>query len=156
VTLTPTFPTGEKGCTAKLFGEKESEPGRTAHIDMNGCDYLFTIGETFGEHNTTHFKCPAGKDIQVTVTGPLGTCTITIKAQTPEAGTAYHKGTNENELTIKPTPIEIHAEYIGGPFKCGVAEGTTSEKVQLDNRIALKATTTAGAEKSITATGSKD
>lgn len=155
LTLTPTFPTGEKGCTAELPGLGAFK----ADIDTNGCDVSFTIGDSFNEHNTTHFKCPAGKHIQATVTAPFGTCTITIKPQTPAGGSGYYpvgEKENEHEITIKPTLTGIHVQYLGGPFKCGVAEGKTSNEVTFNNRIALKAFNTAGEQRGITATGSKD
>lgn len=154
LTLTPTFPTGE-ACKAELPGLG----ARVADFDANGCDFSFTIGASFNGDNTTHIKCPTGKDLQVTVTGPFGTCTITVKPQTPASGSGYYpvgEEGNEHALTIKPTLREIHAEYIGGPFKCGVAEGTTSKEVSFDNRISLKAYNTAGEQRGITATGFKD
>jgi hypothetical protein len=154
ITLTPTFPTGE-ACKAELPGLGV----RVAHIDANGCDFSFTIGASFNGDNTTHIKCPVGKHLQATVTSPFGTCTVTIKPQTPASGSGYYsvgEEGNKHEITVKPTLREIHAEYIGGPFKCGVAEGTTSKQVSFDNRISLKAYNTAGEQRGITATGSKD
>jgi len=150
ITLTPTFPTGAEGCVAKIpLGEF------TTHIDMNGCDFSFTIGKTRDQHNTTHLKCPVGKHVQATVTAPAGICTITIKPQTPAGGSGYYN-IPENEITIKPTLTGIHAQYIGGPFKCGAPEGTTTTKGEFGNRISLKAFTTAGQPKSIVATGPAD
>jgi hypothetical protein len=144
ITLTPKF----QECEALGF---------PAHIDMNGCDFVFTIGKTFNQDNTTHIKCPVGKDVQITATGPAGTCTVTIRPQTSE-GSGYYTPTEEGEaeITVKPTLRELHAEYIGGVFKCGVAAGTTTTKGKLDGRIALKAFTTAGEQKGITATGPED
>jgi len=155
LTLTPTIST-EDECVAEITigGGKQTF---TAHIDMNGCDFVFTIGETFNEHNTTHLKCPAGNDVRVTVTGLFGsTCTITIKPQTPAIGTALHKGTDERELTLKPTLEGIHAEYLGGELACGAPNGTTTTKGTLNARISVKAFDTAGKQWSIKATGSKD
>jgi hypothetical protein len=150
ITFTPTFPTKKESCFAKIpLGEFE------AHIDANGCDFSFTIGKTRDQHNTTHLKCPTGKHLQVTVTGPFGTCTITIKPQTPTGGSGYYN-IPENEITIKPTLTGIHAQYIGGPFKCGVSEGTTTTKGEFENRLFVKAFTTTGVQKSIAATGPED
>ncbi len=53
-------------------------------VHMNGCDYLFTAGNTIGATTnitvSAHIKCPAGKVIEVT--GGAGACVITIGAQT--------------------------------------------------------------------------
>lgn len=154
ITFTPTFPTGAEGCRTRFVGEEKE--GTAVTIHMNGCDYLFTIGKTFSQHNTTHLKCPSGKAVEVTVPGPFGTCTLKIKPQTPSKGSGYYKGAKEHEITIKPTLEEIHVEYLGGFFTCGVANGTTTMKTTLDNRISLKAFTTAGTPKGITATGPED
>jgi len=146
ITLTPKF----AECEALGF---------PAHIDTNGCDFVFTIGKTFNQHNTTHIKCPVGKHLQITATSPFGVCTITIKGQTPAPGSGYYKpvGEIEHEITIKPTLRSVHAIYLGGPAKCGgVPEGTTTFKGKIDGRIALKAFTTAGVQKGITATGPQD
>jgi hypothetical protein len=145
ITLTPKF----SECEALGF---------PAHIDTNGCDFVFTIGKTFNQDNTTHIKCPVGKHLQITATSPFGTCTITIKAQTPAAGSGYYKPLEEieHEITVKPTLRSVHAQYLGGFAKCGVAEGTTTVKGRIDGRIALKAFTTAGVQKGITATGPED
>lgn len=145
ITLTPKF----SECEALGF---------PAHIDTNGCDFVFTIGKTFNQDNTTHIKCPVGKHLQITATSPFGVCTITIKGQTPAAGSGYYKPLEEieHEITVKPTLRSVHAIYLGGPFKCGVAEGTTTVNGKLDGRIALKAFTTAGVQKGITATGPGD
>ncbi len=146
ITLTPQF----SGCEALGF---------PAHIDTNGCDFVFTIGKTFNQHNTTHIKCPVGKHLQITATSPFGTCTITIKPQTPASGSGYYKPVGEgvHEITVKPTLRSVHAIYLGGPGKCGgVPEGTTTVKGKIDGRIALKAFTTAGVQKGITATGPQD
>jgi hypothetical protein len=147
VTLTPTFPTGAEGCTTKI-----SLGTFATTIDMNGCDLSFTIGKTHNQHNTTHIRCPIGKHVQATLSNG---CIVTIKAQTPAGGSGYYN-IPEKEITIKPTLTGIHAVYIGGPFKCGAAEGTTTNKIQFGNRISLKAFTTAGTQKSIAATGPED
>ncbi len=57
-------------------------------VHMNGCEYLFTAGDTTPAGNTnaitvaTHLVCPAGKVIDITT--PVGNpaCTITIGPQT--------------------------------------------------------------------------
>lgn len=77
-------------------------PGGTApKIEFNGCDYLYTLGQTIGETGMettgqTHIKCPTGK--QITFTSAL--CQFHIPAQSPGGHIIYHTVTGApNDVT---------------------------------------------------------
>lgn len=148
ITIIPTYhecSNGERGVT----------------VDMNGCDYVFTIrGQAPAERdNTVHLTCPVGKQVEVTVfTNSSKTtlsCTETIRAQTPTGGVVYTtggSGTSHDilaDLTIEGIHIHRHAAFVGG---CLFA-ATTVETATLTGTATMQGSSTAGASVGITATG---
>jgi hypothetical protein len=72
MTLNPAY----SGCTA-------FNGFATAEIAMNGCSYVYSVGE--GENYPQDITCPAGASITI----KAGTCTISIPAQTGVRGDDY-------------------------------------------------------------------
>ncbi|HEY8815882.1 MAG TPA: hypothetical protein VIP57_12360 [Candidatus Dormibacteraeota bacterium] len=110
-----------------------------AEIDMEGCDYVFHLGETTGVADTYGvrftIKCPAGKHIKKTI--PAIGCTITITERTgafPEDSytglTAKDTTAPANDLDITGivTGIEAHA----GPGCPGAGTTTKTGELGLD------------------------
>lgn len=98
LTITPTYET----CTYA---------GKTTHVTMNGCDYLFTGATTAdGKHGIVHVKCPVGKVIEVHITDfPSAglTCTLTIAAQTPAGGYTANNAAVGKDVEVNATASGI-------------------------------------------------
>ena len=149
ITLTPHF----KNCTTELGGSKFPTT-----VDMNGCDFLLTIGAAVsaGTYKTeAHVTCPAGKFIQITQFLDSGhfflACTETITTTTPHS-TAHITNTPESggvkdDLDVVGTFTSIEAHKSGG---CGSA--TTKEAVQHIHGT-VKAVNKAGVSTGITVSG---
>jgi hypothetical protein len=88
----------------------------TATVNMNGCGYTFTAGETLNAMETTageiHVTCPAGKVISVSV---AGLCTVEVPAQTIKGGhTVYRTITGAvNHVTAEATVSGITYDQTG-------------------------------------------
>lgn len=131
----------------------------TAHVNMNGCDYLFTIRpEPATTDNTVHLVCPGASGPTIQVTGPFGNCKIEVTPnQTPAGGVAYKTGGSAgatHDIIADSTTSGIHAvitEGGGNFFVCGTTSTTTST-ASLDGNATLRGFNTAGAQVGITAT----
>jgi len=87
----------------------------TAAVDMNGCSKTFTLPLSWPPAPEIHVKCPAGKDIEITV-GSL--CTITITPGTPGSVSLFE---NEGEGTgrrLNLTEALEGIEYSGSGLFC--------------------------------------
>ena len=116
VTLTPVY----SGCTFA---------GLSADVDMNSCDYRFTIGAaTTGE---VHLECTtAGDEITVTV-GPTATprCIIHVPPQTIGGITYSNTGTTTTrEITASINTATLHYSQTAGTGSgaCATADNTTN------------------------------
>jgi hypothetical protein len=114
VTVAPHY----TNCTAFFF---------TAHVNMNGCTYKFTtptgtVNSTQFTGEPPHIICPAGAQIQITVTVPFAHCTINVPAQTPTSGNVTYQnqgaGTTRDVLVTSGV-TGIHSTGSGGV--CGGA-----------------------------------
>jgi hypothetical protein len=79
--------------------------GTPCTVDFNGCDYHFVAGPP----STVTIKCPAGKQIEITIkSAGVLKCTIDIPAQGPLGGISYHDaGTTKTELTVETAVKDI-------------------------------------------------
>jgi hypothetical protein len=140
LTVTPTY----AGCTGG---------GGEVKVTMNGCTYTFTVRplpET--NHNTVHLVCPVNvrPEIHVIATG----CTITVLPnQTPTAGVVYKTITKNGKhaITVGVTTSGITAQYHGGFFRCGKAEGAHG-LTEIHGSAEVEGKNTAGEFVNITAT----
>lgn len=99
ITINPTY--------EKCVGLGES------HVNMNGCQYTLTAGETSEEGTRVggevHIICPESKQIEVTGTGFSGLCRVTVPAQTPTT----NKLTYHNQGSGSTRAVNVEAA-IGG------------------------------------------
>jgi hypothetical protein len=106
-------------------------PFTTVQIDMNDCDYLFTIDPENKEVNNgpVHVKCPekGGVQQQITITvkrlfGGL-LCSFHIPEQTP-SGVADYLNADGEQVDVFPTQTGIQATRQGST-ECGSPSSTT-------------------------------
>ncbi len=130
-----------------------------AVIDMNGCDYLFTIkteGVPAVQKNSIHIVCPAEKVISVTAFN----CEVTVPPQTIENGVTYiNSGTGGTGMDIETTVHATGLTYIQHSKSfpgCTTNGGTGGLSTSLyhdgtyDGTATLQGKTTAGAAVGIT------
>jgi hypothetical protein len=120
ITVTPHY--NNANCT--------SFPGpHKATITMNGCDFVFHIGNTIGADLYAVFAdivCPAGQQIEKHVymapnNEAMSICTYTIKPQAGLFGAQVTTTTGGNDIDIRGSFQNIHVEKHG---LCGA--GTTN------------------------------
>jgi hypothetical protein len=146
VTITPTY----AGCEHSLG---------PATVNMNGCDYKFTIGKKAVQHNTVHLIC-TGLGPRITVNGPFGKCVIEVTPnQTPAGGVAYETGGASgptHDIEANATTSGLHAVRVeGGFFQCGTS-ATTEANAELTGKATLQGfNPVSGNQVGITATGSE-
>lgn len=123
LTITPTY----SNCHAEgPFGNV------TTHVEMNGCDYKFTLeegttntgGETEHTHGPVHVVCPDEKEITIQVTIPFfEDCIVHIPAQTPTKPTVDYKnqidGDGNKDVEVTSTVEGIHYTSTGPEGNCG-------------------------------------
>lgn len=136
-TITPTY----SECTHSLG---------TAHVNMNGCDYLFTVrANPDVNDNTVHLVCTGAQGPTIQVTGPFGNCKIEVTPnQTPAGGVAFKTGGSgsTHDIVADATTSGIHAvitEGGGNFFVCGTTSTTTSTAT-LDGNATLQGFATDG------------
>ena len=124
ITFKPTY----SGCSVNI-------PFTSVQIDMNECDYLFTINqkeedpkEEGKNSGQVHVKCPtkAGVQQQITITVKLFgglLCTFHIAEQTPD-GVADYANSGTNNVSVTPTQTGIDGTRQGSS-ECGSATSTT-------------------------------
>jgi hypothetical protein len=93
--------------------------GVAATINMEGCTYEYTAGNTVeGSENkiqaTMDVKCPAGKEMKLTL---ANSCTIRIPGQT-----GLGSVTLENTLALEPTAVDLQLNVSGITYR--VEHGT--------------------------------
>jgi hypothetical protein len=97
---------------------KDPESGAARTVDMNGCDYSITIGETTPTNEvhtygaTAWLECPAGKFVEVT-----GTACGALKfaPQGPLHGLHVRQVTTpSHHLVLEGTVTGLHATCLGG------------------------------------------
>ncbi len=117
VTFSPTY----SGCS--VIGVAFSK----VVVDMNGCQYLFTIGAS-SNSGPVHVKCPGGENIELTVSvfGVLF-CIYHIAEQTPTGVADYfNSGSTKVNVTATQTGISATMEPITmGGLACGSQTSTT-------------------------------
>jgi hypothetical protein len=125
----------------------------SATVDMNGCDYVFHIGETTGENTygvTADMVCPESENIRVTLlltpTHETKVCTLTIKPQTGLSGVHLTTNPATDDLSMVGTLKKIHLEKSG---LCG-ASTTTEGALAID--VKIKGKNEAGKATGITVT----
>jgi hypothetical protein len=145
ITVTPHY--NNANCT--------SFPGpHKATITMNGCDFVFHIGNTVGADLYEVFAdivCPAGQQIVKHVYAApnneaMSICTYTIKPQFGLPGARVTTTTGVSDLDIKGSFENIHVEKHG---MCGA--GTTNF-AKWDIDLTVKGTGPGGQETGITVT----
>ncbi|HSS05082.1 MAG TPA: hypothetical protein VLK89_07860 [Solirubrobacterales bacterium] len=143
ITVTPHY----NNATCKSF------PGpHKATITMNGCDYVFHIGDTIGADLyglTADIVCPAGKVIEKHVyVAPNNEealfCTYTIKPQAGLVGAHVTTTTGVNDIDITGAFKNIHVVKHG---PCGA--GTTNAG-EWDIDLTVKGKNAAGQETGVT------
>ncbi|HET8863444.1 MAG TPA: hypothetical protein VFM94_09365 [Solirubrobacterales bacterium] len=116
ITLTPHY----VNCVTK---ETEGSPSLPTTIDMNGCDYLLTIGSvTGGGYGADiHRVCPENKFIQLTVfsssSHALKLCTLSATTTTPISELHLNNaggGIKDIALVGTLTSIEVHKSGLCG------------------------------------------
>jgi hypothetical protein len=146
ITLTPHL----RNCTTEEGANRFSTT-----VDMNGCDYLLTIGalvslETY--KTDVHVVCPSGRFIEVTqfssASHALRVCTEKITTTTPTSH-AHIRNTpaafgTRNDLDIVGTFTDIEAH------KSGLCGSATSKVAELHIDVTVKAIDSLGAQTGIT------
>jgi hypothetical protein len=138
------------------YGPHCTNGSRVVHVDMNGCNYVFTVNKKPAtSDNTVHLVCPVGQSVTLTVTssGTLA-CVIHLKPQTPKGGVTFTTGGSgeTHDLLVDVTVSGIHitrtAQFFGG---CLFA-AETNEAATLTGTATMKGFDTAGNQTGITAT----
>jgi hypothetical protein len=132
VTFKPTY----SNCSVPI-------PFTTVQIDMNGCDYLFTIDPENKTVNNgpVHVKCPTEGEVQkqITITVKLfggKLCDFHIAEQTPN-GVADYANKGPEQVDVTPTQTGIQGKKQGST-ECGSASstsGTYTGRVQVTGEI---------------------
>lgn len=145
ITVTPHY--NNANCT--------SFPGpHKATITMNGCDFVFHIGNTVGADLYEVFAdivCPAGQQIVKHVYAApnneaMPICTYTIKPQAGLPGARVTTTTGVNDLDIKGSFENIHVE------KHGMCGGGTTNFAKWDIDLTVSGTGPGGQPTGITVT----
>jgi hypothetical protein len=124
-------------------------------VDMNGCDFLVTIGANVngGTYETDlHIVCPAGKFIQITAFSSaahsLRVCTLTITSTTPTSDVhVTNGGGSPSDIYISGTftNIEVH--------KSGLCGSATDKSVVTHVHGTIKGLNKAGESTGISVSG---
>lgn len=121
-------------------------PNTKFDVHENGCHLLFTVRpEPEKNHNTVHFKCPAGKAAVITHQN----CEITVPTQTT-SGVLYKTALVDgvHAITLEST-AEISTEYHGGIC---IFLGTNHKATMNGSVVVRGVSTPGGAATPITAT----
>lgn len=137
------------------YSECTHSIGATAHVSMNGCAYIFTIGKSSVEDNTLHLVCEGITGPHITVTGPFGNCTIEITPNQTLVGVSYTTANTQSvhAITANVTVSSIHTALEGGFFKCGTSSKTVLS--ELHGSATVWGRNTKLEKVAITATGSE-
>ena len=129
---------------------KVNIPFTSVQIDMNECDYEFTIDPagTGLDNGPVHIKCPtkAGVQQQITITVKLfggELCNFHIAEQTP-SGVASYANNGASQVDVTPGQTAIQGQRQGSA-ECGAAKSTTGTytgRVQVKGEITGQQTAT--------------
>ncbi len=102
--------------------------GETAHMDMNGCEYLFHAQTETAENEfsaTVDLLCPPeeGPTLTTTTGGGAEKCVIHIEPDQEGLSTAHFTEV-EGEMEVEMALEGIDFISTGGLFNCGIANGT--------------------------------
>jgi hypothetical protein len=94
----------------------------TVQVNMNGCDYLFTVNAS-SNSGPVHIQCPKEKQITMTVkVFGVSICTYHIAPQTPSGESDYANfGASNVQVTGTQWSIEATRQ---GSSECGAASST--------------------------------
>ncbi len=132
---------------------------RQVHIEMGKCVYEFAVGKYAHDDNTAGLVCNPEEKPEIKITGPFGTCVLTI---TPGVyggqmgnGVSYTTGGEKTTHYINAdvTVKKIHGVYTGNFFACGFAVPTTATNLELVGTAFVEGFF-AGKQVGVTATGS--
>lgn len=143
VTIEPDY----DGCST------EGETPGSVHVDMNSCDYVFTVrgDEPDTKHNTVHIDCEDPDD-KIDLVHTDANCTIEIGEQTVGGGVLYTNEGSPHEVTVDITAEEI--EYTLHNFPCNLL-GTTHNDGELFGSVTLEGRDKLNSQVNITATGTE-
>lgn len=117
--IVPTY----SGCTS--FGIANSE------IDMNGCYYELTTGETMTLpahrfEGSTHFRCPEGQTATVSTPASNPLCVVHVGEQTPTSSKVDLENVTSNTVRLTYTTTGWHSNVtdIAG-FFCPLSNAST-------------------------------
>ncbi|HEY8808993.1 MAG TPA: hypothetical protein VIM28_03125, partial [Solirubrobacterales bacterium] len=132
---TATFVPTYIGCVATVAKLK-------AAVDMEGCDYVFHMGETTGVADTyglrATVKCPTGKHILVTIPGI--SCTITITERTGAFPEDSYTGLTVKDTTAPANDLDVNGIITGIEAHSGVncpMAGTTTKTAELEVNLTV-------------------
>ncbi len=125
---------------------------------MNGCDYVFTIGNTVAADKyalAEDIVCPPGKSIEVHVylaknNSNTPICTLTIKG-----GQALAGATVETTTTASPHDLDLTGALTGIHIeKHGLCGSSTTTKGEFHLDVTVKGTNKTGENTGVTVTES--
>jgi hypothetical protein len=134
-TITPHY--NQAACTSGTF---------SSTVDMNGCDYVFHVGNTTGGVAGTYgvtadVVCPVGGHIVVTVWSgethvapEFIVCTVTVKPQTGLIGPHLTNQAGGQHVLIKGTFNNVHVTR-SGACTGGPTQTTTEGQFHIDATI---------------------
>ncbi len=135
---------GESTATITPHYKDCTQPGTTRHVvvDMNGCDYVFHVGETTGgEHTygvTADVVCPPNQKIKVTVWNQATSillCEITVGAQNGLKGAHLkHTTSPADDIDLEGKFEGVHAQK-HGLCLFGATSTTTTAQLHVDVTI---------------------
>lgn len=125
------------------YSECKDSFGRTAHVTVNGCAYVFKGGTSTTAN--VDVECPEGKTIVVEVkSGGSTICTVTIGAQTNTGIVDLHNVAG-GDVAIESTAGSVDNTTSGGFFNCGISNGLHTEGTYTGTSVAAGTNTAGGA-----------
>jgi hypothetical protein len=152
-TITPKY----VKCQAHTFFNLITLP---ATVTMNGCDYVFHVGDKTGEHTygvSADLVCPSGKHVDIHVYEGEGdethseneVCAVSIEPQNSLSGEDTHltHTTEGDDIDLTGSFENIQSEYEGSA--CG--EGTDNE-AELHTDVTIEGHNAEGGDTGVTIT----
>jgi hypothetical protein len=111
---------------------KTASAPNKATLTMNGCDYVFSFGQTVAQNKypiTAEVACPVGAAIEfheylASNNENISVCTLTVRPQSGIMGLSVTTNTISDDLNIAGTLKGIHVEKHG---LCGSGTSVTGE-----------------------------
>jgi uncharacterized membrane protein len=135
--------------TPAYNNSKCNSGGLKATVNMNGCDFVFHIGETTGGGETygvtADLKCPAGKTVDIEAF--LSASNENIKACTITFGETGNQGLSGPHLTNKTGgKVELSGTATGvHATESGLCGNKTTETGEYDTGVTISGTDSKGA-----------